>query len=73
MANWNAQINSYVKQADQMQEMVSICENRDDVFRYAWFIGRGSYPDNRYTYLFNPSSGELNDLGKLYISLPYSE
>jgi hypothetical protein len=73
MANWNAQINSYVKQADQMQEMVAICENRDDVFRYAWFIGRGSYPDNKYTYLFNPGPGELNDLGKLYINLPFSK
>ena len=72
MANWNAQINSYAKQAEQMQEMVSICENRDDVFRYAWFIGRGSFPDDKYTYLFNPGPGELNDLGKLYISLPFS-
>jgi len=73
MANWNAQINSYAKQADQMTQMVSLCENRDDVFRYAWFIGRGSYPDNHYTYLFNPTPGELNDLGKLYLSLPYSK
>ena len=73
MANWNPQINSYTKQAEQMRQMVSVCESRDDVFRYAWFIGRGSYPDNRYTYLFNPGPGELNDLGKLYISLPYSK
>ena len=73
MANWNVQINSYEKQAEQMRQMVSICESRDDVFRYAWFIGRGSYPDNRYTYLFNPSPGQLNDLGNLYISLPYSK
>ena len=73
MANWNPQINSYQKQAAQMVEMVNICETRTDVFRYAWFIGRGTYPDNRFTYLFNPSPGELNDLGKLYLSLPYSE
>jgi len=71
MANWNANINSYSKQAEQMQEMVAICENRDDVFRYAWFIGRGF--ENRYTNLFNPSPGELNELGKMYISLPYSK
>ncbi|KAA3615755.1 MAG: hypothetical protein D8M58_16310 [Calditrichaeota bacterium] len=69
MANWNAQINSFSKQAEQMREMVAICENRDDVFRYAWFIGRGF--ENRYSYLFNPSPGELNELGKLYLSLPY--
>jgi len=73
MANWNLQIDSYEKQAEQMQQMVSICENRDDVFRYAWFIGRGSYPDNRYTYLFTPSPGQLNNLGNLYISLPFSQ
>jgi hypothetical protein len=73
MANWNAQINSYYKQSVQMQQMVSICESRDDVFRYAWFIGRGKYPDDRHTYLFNSSPGQLNDLGKLYISLPYSK
>jgi len=73
MANWNAQINSYAKQAEQMAQMVAICESRDDVFRYAWFIGRGTYPDNRYTYLFNPNPGQLTALGSLYISLPYAE
>lgn len=73
MANWNSQINSYSKQAEQMKDMVSICESRDDVFRYAWFIGRGNLPDNQYTYLFNPTAGQLNDLGKLYISLPYTK
>ncbi|HCY76085.1 MAG TPA: hypothetical protein DHV28_09210 [Ignavibacteriales bacterium] len=73
MANWNPQINSYQKQAVQMVEMVNICETRDDVFRYAWFIGRGSYPDNKFTFLFNANPGELNELGKLYISLPYTK
>ncbi|MDA3862210.1 MAG: glycosyl hydrolase [Melioribacteraceae bacterium] len=73
MANWNSQINTYAKQAEQMIQMVSLCETREDVFRYAWFIGRGNYPDNKHTYLFNPTPGELNDLGKLYISLPYQK
>lgn len=72
MANWNPQINSYQKQAAQMVEMVNICETRTDVFRYAWFIGRGSLPDSKFTYLFNSDPGELNDLGKLYINLPFS-
>jgi len=71
MANWNSQINSYAKQAVQMQQMVDLCESRDDVFRYAWFYGRGSLPDAKFTYLFTPNDGELSDLGKLYISLPY--
>lgn len=73
MANWNPQINSYQKQAAQMVDMVNICETRSDVFRYAWFIGRGSLPDSKYTYLFDPNPGQLNDLGKLYLSLPYSK
>jgi len=71
MANWNSQINSYSKQAEQMQQMVAICENRIDVYRYAWFYGRGNFPDNHFTYLFAPKDGGLSDLGKLYIPLPY--
>lgn len=71
LANWNSQINSYTKQIAQMKEMVAICESREDVFRYAWFYGRGTYPDNHYTYLFTPNDGELSELGKAYIALPY--
>ncbi len=71
MANWNAQINSYEKQAEQMTEMVILCESRSDVFRYAWFIGRGDFPDEHHSYLFNPEPGDLNTLGQLYLSLPY--
>ena len=73
MANWNSQINSYARQAQQMQEMVAICESRQDVFRYAWFYGRGDFPDNHFTYLFTPKEGELSQLGELYISLPYAK
>jgi len=69
MANWNANINSYQKQAQQMQEMVMLCESRADVFRYAWFSGRGF--EGKYSNIFDADSGQLNDLGKLYISLPY--
>lgn len=72
MANWNANINSYSQQIVQMTEMVAICENRDDVFRYAWFIGRGDFPANHYTYLFNLEPGDLNNLGYTYINLPYA-
>ncbi len=72
MANWNPNIDSYDKQIVQMAEMVAICENRDDIFRYAWFIGRGGFPDTHYTYLFDQESGDLNDLGNIYINLPYA-
>ena len=71
MANWNPQINSYAKQKVQMQDMVNTCETRSDVFRYAWFYGRGTLPDSKYTYLLDPSPGTLTELGKFYIGLPY--
>lgn len=73
MANWNKNIDSYEKQMAQMTEMVQICESRDDVFRYAWFIGRGSGTDNHYTRLFTNNPGELSALGKYYISLPFNK
>jgi len=73
MANWNANINSYAMQIQQMHEMVGLCESRSDVFRYAWFIGRGGNFDNRFTYLFQSEPGELTELGLTYINLPYSQ
>ena len=72
MANWNPQINSYAKQEAQMREMVNICETRPDVFRYAWFYGRGTLPDTRYTYILDQSPGTLTSLGRLYVTLPYA-
>lgn len=74
MANWHsqqdgAQIDSLAKQKAQMTEMVATCENRDDVFRYAWFIGRMS-PDPHFTSLLG-ANGQLTELGQLYVSLPY--
>jgi hypothetical protein len=56
-----------------MRDMVDTCESRSDVFRYAWFIGRGNYPDSKFTYLFTSTPGELTELGKVYISLPYTK
>jgi hypothetical protein len=73
MANWNDQIDSYAEQIAQMSQMVALCESRDDVFRYAWFIGRGSGADSHHTYLFTQTPGELTDLGLVYVNLPYAE
>ena len=56
-----------------MRDMVNICETRSDVFRYAWFYGRGTLPDARYTYLLDQSPGTLTELGQLYISLPFTK
>ncbi|ADV84861.1 glycoside hydrolase family protein [Terriglobus saanensis] len=75
MANWHsqndgAQINTLAKQETQMTEMVATCEQRSDVFRYAWFTGRIS-PDPHFTSLLG-ASGQLTPLGTLYLSLPVS-
>lgn len=74
MANWHsqsdgAQIDTLAKQKAQMTQMVALCEERDDVFRYAWFIGRMS-PDPHFTSLLG-ASGQLTELGQLYVSLPF--
>jgi hypothetical protein len=74
MANWHsnndgAQIDTLAKQKTQMTEMVKVCEDRADVFRYAWFIGRMS-PDPHFTSLLG-ENGLLTELGQLYLSLPY--
>jgi hypothetical protein len=73
MANWNSQISSYAKQKEQMRDMVNTCETRSDVFRYSWFIGRGNFPDQHFTYLFTSENGQLSELGQYYLSLPYNE
>ncbi|MDQ2820374.1 MAG: glycoside hydrolase family protein [Pseudomonadota bacterium] len=76
MANWHggndgAQIDTLARQKTQMTEMVAVCEGRADVFRYAWFIGRMS-PDPHFTSLL-AGDGVLSELGKLYLSLPYTK
>lgn len=73
-ANWHrqndgAQIDSVAKQKAQMGEMVAVCEARDDVFRYAWFTGRWA-PDPYFTSLLG-ATGELTELGRHYVSLPF--
>jgi Glycosyl hydrolase catalytic core len=73
-ANWHsqqdgAQITTLAGQEKQMTAMVAICENRNDVFRYAWFSGRVS-PDPHYSSLLG-APGHLTKLGQLYLSLPY--
>jgi hypothetical protein len=68
-ANWDSQITTLAEQEAQMTSMVETCEQRSDVFRYAWFTGRLS-PDPHYTSLL-AGSGQLTGLGQLYLSLPY--
>jgi len=73
-ANWHsladgAQVDSLAKQEAKMKDMVSVCESRADVFRYAWFTGRFNN-DVHFTSLLG-NAGQLTELGKLYLSLPY--
>lgn len=74
MANWHtgdgtAQIDSVAKQKAQMADMVKLCEERADVFRYAWFTGRWTN-DTHFTSLLG-ANGQLTELGQYYLSLPY--
>jgi len=76
MANWHtgdgsAAIDTPEKQQAQMTDMVSTCESRADVFRYAWFTGRWS-PDPHYTSLL-AGKGQLTALGQLYLTLPFTK
>ena len=74
MANWHSAwdwtIDTPEKQMQTMIEMVSICESRDDVERYAWFIGRWN-PDPHYTSIFQDAPGVLTPLGEAYLLQPY--
>ncbi|MEP6502274.1 MAG: glycosyl hydrolase [Betaproteobacteria bacterium] len=76
MANWHgqadgAQVDTLAKQQKQMTDMVAICEARADVFRYAWFTGRWTN-DAHFTSLLGSGAGQLTDLGRLYLTLPFS-
>lgn len=73
-ANWHsqadgAQIDTVARQKAQMSEMVALCESRSDVFRYAWFTGRWN-PDPHFTSLL-AARGELTELGRHYLGLPF--
>jgi len=77
MANWHngdgsAAIDTLAKQEAQMTDMVATCESRADVFRYAWFTGRWT-SDAHFTSLLGANPGDLTDLGKLYLTLPFSK
>jgi hypothetical protein len=74
-ANWHsqpdgAQIDTVAKQKAQMTAMVATCESRSDVFRYAWFTGRWA-SDIHHTSLLG-ATGELTELGRHYLSLPFN-
>ncbi len=74
-ANWHsqpdgAQIDTVAKQKAQMAELVATLEARPDVFRYAWFTGR--WPNDVHFTSLLGASGQLTELGRYYLSLPYN-
>ena len=74
MANWHIEefwvIDTPEKQIETMTELVNTCETRDDVERYAWFMGRWD-PDPHHTSLFGDGPGELTAVGEHYLALPW--
>ncbi|HBK46969.1 MAG TPA: hypothetical protein DDZ67_11165 [Xanthomonadaceae bacterium] len=76
-ANWHsgdgsAQIDTVAKQMQQMTEMVEVCEQREDVFRYAWFTGRWTRDGDPHKTSLLAGNGELTELGRHYVSLPFT-
>lgn len=61
---------SLEKQKAYMEDALAILEADDDVFRYAWFAGRTTAIPN--VDLLD-ESGELTELGELYVSLPHHD
>jgi hypothetical protein len=53
-----------------MADMVRLCEERADVYRYAWFTGRWDN-DSHFTSLL-AADGQLSQLGQYYVGLPFS-
>ena len=75
MANWHngdgtAAIDTLAKQEAQMTDMVKTCEDRADVFRYAWFTGR--WPSDAHFTSLLGANGVLTPLGSLYMTLPFT-
>ncbi len=71
-AGWesNGNINNFDDQISFMIGAVDYLESDPDVFRYSWFIGRGSGILN-YPYIdILGANGELTELGKVYKQMP---
>ncbi len=65
--------NSVTAESQQqfMVSAVNYLESDPDVFRYAWFIPRGSGSEDAYPYMFllKSASSELTSLGQVYTQL----
>ncbi|HET6556534.1 MAG TPA: glycosyl hydrolase [Prolixibacteraceae bacterium] len=66
-ACWDQQNITLAMQKGYMMGAIDYLESDTSIFRYAWFTGRWN---ERYPYmeLFSAQSGQLTELGKLYIN-----
>lgn len=70
---YNDAINSPDDQVEFMIEALEYLENEPMIFRYAWFIGRGSGIE-KFPYIdLLGANGELTDLGEVYGKMPVHE
>ncbi len=68
-ANWEAGV-SAEGQRKYLAGTTNFLERDPDVFRYAWFIGRGS-GSNTYPYIdLYGDNGEMTQLGQIYLDIP---
>ncbi len=66
----NGNISSVQDQINFMIGAVDFLESNPDVFRYAWFIGRGSGIDSYPHIDILGDDGELTELGEIYKNMP---
>ncbi len=66
----NGAINTKADQINFMTEAVEFLENEPSVFRYAWFIGRGSGYNNFPYFDLLGARGKLTPLGEAYVNMP---
>ncbi len=68
-ANWHDETITLAEQIDYMENAVAMLEAREDIYRYAWFIGRASSGPN--ISLLKSADGVLTELGQAYIDASF--
>lgn len=58
-----------LSQKNYMVEAINYLETDPDVFRYAWFIGRGNGGGFPYMQLLGKKEGELTEKGEIFVNM----
>lgn len=70
-AAWDNSVTSIDDQKKYLAGTVNFLERDPDVYRYAWFIGRRQSGQTTYPYIdLYSTSGQLTELGQLYMDIP---